>query len=65
MGHRVQGVVAMRMKKPSDVTKVLEEIYSKYPDKPGTPAPKLDLTDRKAVAAAFRAKLLRSKSKCH
>jgi hypothetical protein len=53
----------MKMKKPSDVEKVLQEIYSRYPDKPGKPAPKLDLTDRKAVAAAFRVRILRSKSK--
>jgi hypothetical protein len=51
-----------RMQKPGDVDKVLQEIYSKCPDKPGTPAPTLDLTDRKAVAAAFRVRILRSKS---
>ncbi|MGD0769165.1 MAG: hypothetical protein ABSB42_13345 [Tepidisphaeraceae bacterium] len=53
---------AGRMKKPGDVKKVLGEIYSRYPDPPGTRASTVDLTDRNSVARAIRRRLTRSKS---
>jgi hypothetical protein len=45
-----------RIKKASDVNRVLEEIYAKYPDSPGRSSRGIDLTDRKAVARALRAR---------
>jgi hypothetical protein len=50
------------IKKPSDVERVLKEIYRRYPDEPAEKQPKLDLRNRQAVARAIR-KRLRRKSK--
>jgi hypothetical protein len=50
-----------KIKTAADAKRVLEEIYSKYPDPPGRRRVKLDLTDRKIVARAIRARLKRRK----
>jgi hypothetical protein len=50
-----------KIKKAADVKRVFKQIYANYPDEPGRPKSTLDLTDRRAVAKAIRARLNRSK----
>lgn len=49
------------IRKPSDVERVLKDIYERYPDGRGEKQPKLDLRNRQAVARAIRKRLRKSK----
>ena len=48
-----------KIKTAADAKSIMDEIYSRYPDAPHRVRPKLDLTDRKAVARAMRSRLNR------